>query len=90
MAFRTLVPCLLLAAPPAAVLAGAVPAAPGFAAARLEPAEFARLHAAVQPGRERWAEIPWQTDLREARETSARLGKPLFMWVMDGHPLGCT
>jgi len=39
---------------------------------------------------DRWTEIPWRTDLDQARADAARLGKPLFMWIMDGHPLGYT
>ncbi len=37
-----------------------------------------------------WEEVPWRpsflTGLREAGER----GKPLLLWVMNGHPLGCT
>jgi len=77
-----------------AVAAGAQQApvgdAPGFAVATLPEADFRRLHRATAPGAERWAEIPWETDLSAARARAARDGKPLLMWVMDGHPLGCT
>src|SRR5258706_15254954 len=53
---------------------------------------FEKIHAAVAPSgeRERWAEIPWQTDLAAARRQAAREKKAILMWVMDGHPLGCT
>jgi len=51
---------------------------------------FQRLHKAVAPQGELWAEIPWETDLAAARRRAAKEGKPLFMWIMDGHPLGCT
>lgn len=37
-----------------------------------------------------YREIPWKTDLLAARAEAAKSGKPLFLWVMDGHPLGCT
>lgn len=73
----------------AALTLGGV-AVPGFGMKALPEADFARLHRAVAPGKERWAEIPWETDLAAARARSAREGKPLLMWVMDGHPLGCT
>ena len=48
--------------------------------------------AAVQPAEqeERWLQIPWQTDLVEARAEAQRQGKPLFLWIMDGHPLTCV
>ena len=34
--------------------------------------------------------IPWRTDLWQARREAAEAGKPIFLWEMDGHPLGCT
>lgn len=37
-----------------------------------------------------WLQIDWKTDLWEAREEAARLGKPIYLWEMDGHPLGCV
>ena len=65
---------------------------PAFAVTSLAPETFRALHAAVAPrGQgERWTAIPWQTDLESARRQAAHDGKPLLMWVMDGHPLGCT
>lgn len=65
-------------------------AVPTFSTQTLPAADFEKLHRGVAPGKERWAEIPWETDLAAARARSAREGKPLLMWVMDGHPLGCT
>jgi len=37
-----------------------------------------------------WLEIDWKTDLWEARREAARTGKPIYLWEMDGHPLGCV
>ena len=37
-----------------------------------------------------WLDIPWETDLTAARRKAAAEGKPIFLWEMDGHPLGCT
>jgi hypothetical protein len=34
--------------------------------------------------------IDWQTDLWKARQMAAKQGKPIFIWEMDGHPMGCT
>ena len=65
-------------------------AAPSFQAEKLSPQEFARLHGSARPAAEKWTEIPWETDLTQARERAAKESKPLLMWVMDGHPLGCT
>jgi hypothetical protein len=37
-----------------------------------------------------WLELGWEIDLWKARERAAAEGKPIFLWEMDGHPLGCT
>ncbi|HWB07336.1 MAG TPA: hypothetical protein VG796_30200 [Verrucomicrobiales bacterium] len=37
-----------------------------------------------------WLQIPWETDLAAARRKAAAQDKPVFLWEMDGHPLGCT
>ena len=39
---------------------------------------------------DRWLQIPWRTDLSVALKDAEREKKPLYMWVMDGNPLGCT
>jgi DnaJ-domain-containing protein 1 len=39
---------------------------------------------------ERWQQIPWRTNLMRARAEAQQSGKPLFLWIMNGHPLGCT
>ena len=48
--------------------------------------------ASVRPAEaeELWMQIPWETDLVEARAEAQRQGKPLFLWIMDGHPLACV
>jgi hypothetical protein len=38
----------------------------------------------------RWQEIPWQTDIWEARMVAGQVGKPIFAWMMNGSVLGCT
>jgi hypothetical protein len=43
-----------------------------------------------RPEEVRWQDIPWQTDLWEARRLAAAAGKPIFLWAMNGNPLGCT
>ena len=45
---------------------------------------------APSPKEQAWLAIPWETDLTDARQKSAAEGKPIFLWEMDGHPLGCT
>ncbi len=44
----------------------------------------------LQPGDEPWRTIPWNIDLLAAQKTAADEHKPIFIWAMDGHPLGCT
>lgn len=42
---------------------------------------FGSIHQQIrpQPGESHWAEIPWLTDLHEARRKAAAEGKPLFI-----------
>ena len=42
------------------------------------------------PQEERWLEVPWRMDLDQARAEAQRCGKPLFLWINEGHPLGCV
>ena len=60
--------------------------------AAVDATTFRELLAYVRPRPEevRWQTIPWQTDLWEARSLAARQGKPIFLWAMNGNPLGCT
>ena len=57
----------------------------------LSDAQFAAVLKTVRPapGEDAFAEIPWLTSLWDAREKAAKLGKPILLWEMDGHPLGC-
>ena len=43
-----------------------------------------------KPEEVRWREIPWQTDLWDARRVAMREQKPIFAWMMNGSVLGCT
>ena len=53
--------------------------------------EFKQLHAELSAEAvEKWQTIPWKVDLLEARRAAIAAGKPLFLWSMNGHPLGCT
>ena len=58
----------------------------------VDSSNLARLHALMQPTSEetRWLQIPWRTSLWQARIDAAAAGKPIYLWEMDGHPLGCT
>lgn len=53
--------------------------------------DLQRLHAAIVPKKaEIWEKIPWEVDLFEARDRAFASKKPIFLWSMNGHPLGCT
>lgn len=58
----------------------------------LTPKQFDQLFSVIrpQPGEDKWDEIAWRADLWEARKEAAAKGKPILLWEMDGHPLGCT
>ena len=58
----------------------------------LTPADLPRLRDLIkpQPDEDRWAKIAWRTDLWAARREAAEKGKPILLWEMDGHPLGCV
>ncbi len=47
------------------------------------------LHQRLNPPGELWTTIPWQIAIIPARQQAAVTGRPLFIWAMDGHPLGC-
>ncbi len=34
--------------------------------------------------------IPWRTSFHQGMAAAAAARKPLLLWVMNGHPLGCT
>lgn len=80
---RRLLPALGL------LVALTIPPAP--AGEQLTPAEFAAVRKAVLPmaGEDDFDKIPWLTSIWDAREKAAKEGKPILLWEMDGHPLGC-
>ena len=49
-------------------------------------------HDFIKPTRKEiaWAQIPWLTTFYDGLVESDRTQKPLLLWVMNGHPLGCT
>lgn len=57
----------------------------------LSAVEFQALHTALKPkANEAWRSIPWKISLLDAQRVAAETQKPIFIWAMDGHPLGCT
>jgi hypothetical protein len=61
------------------------------AAPPLSADDATKLRALIRPieGEDPFDTIPWETSLWEARKKAAAAGKPLLLWEMDGHPLGC-
>jgi hypothetical protein len=37
-----------------------------------------------------WQTLPWKMSFHEGLKEGARLGKPVLLWAMNGHPFGCT
>ena len=37
-----------------------------------------------------WTGIPWRSSFQEGLIESGIKQKPMLMWAMNGHPLGCT
>ena len=59
--------------------------------AQLTEKEFRTLHEQLKPAAdEPWRTIPWKISLLDAQRIAAEQKKPIFIWAMDGHPLGCT
>lgn len=58
----------------------------------ITPAQFEEVFDLCRPPAQEsaWLQVGWEIDLWKARERAAREGKPIFLWEMDGHPLGCT
>jgi len=65
-------------------------ASPGQAQS-LTQERFRELHQELQPSADDpWRTIPWKTSLLEAQQQACKTKQPIFIWAMDGHPLGCT
>jgi hypothetical protein len=65
---------------------------PILASDPIPPEQFSALRELIKPkpGEDAWLQIPWQTSLWQARRKALAEGKPILLWEMDGHPLGCT
>ena len=37
-----------------------------------------------------WAKIPWRSTFYDGLIDADHEQRPLLLWVMNGHPLGCT
>lgn len=84
---RTFTPILLI------VLSGAVPsAAQKNGAPALTSKTFERWLDFIKPSKDELAyeRIGWRNRFWPAVEEARELGRPILLWTMNGHPLGCT
>jgi len=56
---------------------------------KLDEDRFQELMNSTVP-KEQLSQIDWQTDLLDAQKIALEQKKPIFIWSMDGNPLGCT
>lgn len=47
-------------------------------------------HLAPTDDEDRWRQIPWRQSVGDGLTDAARAKKPMLLWLMNGHPLGCT
>jgi len=71
---------------PAAAPISATPVPEQMTAERM-----AALQKVIRPceGEDAFDKIAWLTTIYDARVKAAKEGKPILLWEMDGHPLGC-
>jgi hypothetical protein len=49
-----------------------------------------RDHILPNPSEMAWEKIPWLTTFKDGILAADAADKPLLLWTMNGHPLGCT
>lgn len=49
-----------------------------------------RAHLAPRPAEVAWRQIPWRQTMGAGLREAADRGRPMLLWLMNGHPLGCT
>ena len=78
---------------PSSPLAGRTPDVPtAKAKVELNDQNYAewRKHILPDTGELAWQQIPWATTFKDGIVAADAAGKPLLLWTMNGHPLGCT
>jgi hypothetical protein len=70
----------------------AVPAAPKTSEPALRAETFEAIRDAVLPSEaeEAWRAIGWRATFWDAVVEAHEAKKPVLLWAMNGHPLGCT
>ena len=58
----------------------------------LRRSDLAEWRAHLLPGEVdmRFARIPWEPTFLDGVRRASELERPLLLWLMNGHPLGCT
>ncbi|MDG1048704.1 MAG: hypothetical protein P8M11_07990 [Planctomycetota bacterium] len=58
----------------------------------LRSSDLAAWRAHLLPGEVdmRFARIPWEPTFLDGVGRASEQGRPLLLWLMNGHPLGCT
>lgn len=74
------------------LLALAAPQQAPADAPALRLADLDRWSAHLQPDPEdlRFARIPWEPTFMDGVRRADEQQRPLLLWLMNGHPLGCT
>ena len=49
-----------------------------------------RDHILPKPDELAWKKIPWHANFKDAILEANEVKKPILLWTMNGHPLGCT
>ena len=64
---------------------------PCIAYSQISDKEFNELRKQLTPDKNAtWRSIPWTLSVIDAQNDAAISKKPIFIWAMDGHPLGCV
>lgn len=74
-------------------LLGAAPSAcqgPDAPIPTIENSSAWRAHILPSAAEVQHEEIPWLTEFGEGVLQGDSQGKPILLWAMNGHPLGCT
>ena len=53
---------------------------------------YKNLLTAIRPSEKEnsWKSIGWRNQFWPAVQEAKALGRPILLWTMNGHPLGCT
>lgn len=63
---------------------------PDFSGLTMESFEEYKAKIGPQDFDKAWQQIDWITSYRTGLEAASLAQKPILLWVMNGHPLGCT